>query len=733
MKDGTTKQSSGLPSRSGASDGRVGGLNYEPAAAEPKAAPNLAETASPPKWRLVLLTAAAAAVLTGRAAAADMAAPAVVPRTSGYDWTGFYVGAHIGDSWGKLDWRATSGGAEIGRGSFNEDQTQIFNEWGSWIGGLQGGYNFMLQNRIVIGAEADVSLSTFQNYAGITRGNAATNFEGGFGYFSHNVYNSGTVRARVGYAPSNWMVYATGGLAWSTDQLVAYDAITGGSGTTYTQRLGWAAGGGIEGALIPHWTVRAEYLYNDFGKNSVTLGGDQFTTKLSEQQVRVGVNYMLNDGGATPTRALPQSSLLDPDKFAIHGQSTTIWQGALPFSAAHEVLPPFGKDMPHGGEGRETSASGLYLGYKLWSGAEVWFNPEIEQGLGLGNTFGIAQFPSDGAYRIGQAIPYVRVQQFFIRQEIDLGGQKVDVPAGLENFADTQTSDRLVLTVGRIQPLYLLNTNSYNNPNVGTLNWAFAIPLSWDYGGDAWVSTYGALAEWYKGDYTLRVGVFDAAPEPDGGTCVSCYGLSTGFQNFNVTAEIEHRHELWGQPGKIKVDAYFDRGDMASLKDAIAWGIANNTAPDVAQVRSYRTKPGATFNIEQQIVPGVGVFLTGGWMYGGYEVYESSDVQRTLAGGVQFLGTLWGRPNDQAGLSASAAKVSNDYLSYFEAGGQGAVVGGDYFLTHPGTEKVAEAYYNYGITASMNVGLHYQYVVNPAYDTQRGPVSIIGTHFHLHF
>ena len=84
--------------------------------------------------------------------------------------------------------------------------------------GVQAGYNYMLPNRVVSGAETDVSFPSFPNNAGISIGGASKFTSPAFGAenYSETVLASGTVRGRVGYAPGHWLIYATGGFAWTT-------------------------------------------------------------------------------------------------------------------------------------------------------------------------------------------------------------------------------------------------------------------------------------------------------------------------------------------------------------------------------------------------------------------------------------------------------------------------------------------------------------------------------------
>ena len=148
-------------------------------------------------------------------------------------------------------------------------------------------------------------------------------------------------------------------------------------------------------------------------------------------------------------------------------------------------------------------------------GAELWVDPEIDQGHGLAETHGVAGFPSGEAYKLGADYPYARVQRYFIRQTIDLGGETGKVDADINQFAGSQTANRLVLTVGKFAIVDIFDTNKYaNNPKTDFLNWSVSNAGTFDYAGDAWGYTYGAAAEWYQGRFTLRGGVFDLSATP---------------------------------------------------------------------------------------------------------------------------------------------------------------------------------------------------------------------------
>ena len=241
--------------------------------------------------------------------AADVLTKAPPPAApSEYDWTGFYVGGHLGYAWGSSNWTTAPGVA----GSLDIFQGfDVFKGTGSFFAGLQAGYDYMVPNRFVIGAEADASFPSIQNPDGISIGGISTlSSPGGPESYRETVLSSGTVRGRVGYAPGNWLLYATGGFAWTYDQLTLTQLATGTTDMPFLWRLGWAAGAGVEVPVAPHWTASIQYLYTDYGPSSVLFAnaGQRFNSDLSLQELRAGLNYRF---GADAARANASATIPD--------------------------------------------------------------------------------------------------------------------------------------------------------------------------------------------------------------------------------------------------------------------------------------------------------------------------------------------------------------------------------------------------------------------------------------
>lgn len=209
-------------------------------------------------------------------------------------------------------------------------------------------------------------------------------------------------------------------------------------------RNGLAAGAGVEIPVASKWTASLEYLFTVFGSQAVTfpVAVERFDSDLTVQSIRLGLNYQF--GGDDRGDKARKPSTPDSDRWSVHAQTTFVQQYAFPFSAPYK-----GPNSLDPNSGRETWDATFYVGWKLWPGAEVWINPEIDQGFGLSGALGVAGSPSGEAYKIGANFPYARLPRYFFRETINLGGESEKVEAGLNMFAGTQTADQVVITVGK--------------------------------------------------------------------------------------------------------------------------------------------------------------------------------------------------------------------------------------------------------------------------------------------
>jgi high affinity Mn2+ porin len=429
----------------------------------------------------------------------------------------------------------------------------------------------------------------------------------------------------------------------------------------------------------------------------------------------------LADPAATsPSNSAPEAPA---QTWAVHGQLTFVQQANLAFRSPYRGP----NSLDPAARGRETTDLTLYFGVRPWTGGELWINPELDQGFGLSNTLGVAGFPSGEAYKVGKSTPYPKLPRLFLRQTIGLGGEAQPVDADLNQLRGARAADRLVITVGKFAVVDIFDANTLaHDPRSDFLNWSVIDTGTFDYAANPWGYTYGAAVEWYVGRWTARAGVFDLSEIPNATT------LETGFEEFQMVAELEERHRLWGRDGKLAITGFLNRARMGRFSDAIRLAEATGEPADIAAVRRYQSRPGISFNLEQGVTDDLGVFAHGGIADGTKEPYEFSDIDRTIAIGASLKGVRWSRSGDTVGLALVANGVTRIHEQFLDAGGLGILVG-DGKLPHPGTEGILETYYDVQLHKIVHMTFDYQFVDDPAYNRDRGPVSIFAVRLHAEF
>jgi len=408
------------------------------------------------------------------------------------------------------------------------------------------------------------------------------------------------------------------------------------------------------------------------------------------------------------------------EAWSLHGQFTTVAQYHPSFTSPYRGT----NSLDPGNSGRETVDLTLYAGVRVWSGGAFYVNPEIDQGFGLSTTLGLGGFSSGEAYKVGVANPYFRLPRYFLRQVFDLGGNDVAPESDANQVADRQASENVTLTAGKFSAVDLFDTNRYaHDPRTDFMNWAVIDSGAYDYAADSWGYTYGVAAEWTQAWWTLRAGSFALSRVPNERT------LDRSFKQFELVAEAEERHAWSGHPGKLRLLAFNNRGRMGGYDAALDLPLPAGALPSTAAVRRMASRPGVALNFEQEVVPDLGVFARASVNDGTKEAYEFTEINRSLAAGVSLAGDRWSRAQDTVGAAFVVNGLSSAARRYFAAGGMGILIG-DGRLPDCRFEKIVETYYALRLTAHLALSVDYQYVVNPAYNADRGPVSIFGVRIH---
>ena len=136
-------------------------------------------------------------------------------------------------------------------------------------------------------------------------------------------------------------------------------------------------------------------------------------------------------------------------------------------------------------------------------------------------------------------------------------------------------------------------------------------------------------------------------------------------------------------------------------------------------------------NAEQQVANDIGIFARASWNDGQNEILSFTDIDSSLSAGVSIKGSYWGRPSDTVGLGGAINGLSGAHRDFLAAGGLGLLIGDGRLSYRP--EQILETYYAYAIDKNFTITADYQLITNPAYNADRGPVSIFSGRLHGEF
>jgi high affinity Mn2+ porin len=374
-------------------------------------------------------------------------------------------------------------------------------------------------------------------------------------------------------------------------------------------------------------------------------------------------------------------------------------------------------------ETAETVAYELFLGARLWQGAEFHVDGLYWQGFGFNHTLGIEAFPSAEAYKIGAPAGNVAPVRVFLRQTFGLGGDEEPVPDDALHLAGKQDVSRITLTVGEISVLDIFDQNSYAGDATSQfLNWALVGNEAWDYPANSLGYITGFAAELNQPNWTARYGMFQM-PTAQNGMAINQQYL----QAWGMVTEFERRFVIHNHPGAVRFLAFLNRADSGTYADALD----SPARPAVMADPHYCLNYGFCLNTEYELTKGVGAFARLGWNAGQVPDWAYADVSKSGSAGLSIKGGFWNRPNDTVGLAGVINGISHVQQQFLAAGGLG-ILAGDGTLSY-GLEKTLETYYKAQIWKNILVTADYQYVIDPAYNAARGPVSILGIRLHWDF
>jgi len=365
---------------------------------------------------------------------------------------------------------------------------------------------------------------------------------------------------------------------------------------------------------------------------------------------------------------------------------------------------------------RNTFSADLVLGRRLWEGAEVVVVPQVSRGFGLSGTVGIAAFPNGEAFRLGSEGPAAYVTRVFFRQTIGLSADMVEQEDDPLRFSRPLPRERITITLGKIAVFDIFDDNRYaHDPRTQFLNWAFVSAGAFDFANDAKGYTNGAAVEWENGIWGLRLGAFQVAKR------LNSLSLDPQpFRGFQILAQLDHFHSLGGRPGALRLLGGISRTRSQSYAALIAGDI---TETEVNPRGGTATKTMLVLNGEQELTEDLGAFARLSWNDGQSQSWMYTEMDWAISGGAVLEGRRWGRPEDRVGLAVNVGSLSTSHRRFLEAGGIGFILGDGRLSYRP--EWVAETYYDWRLGPGLNATADAQFILNPAYNADRGPVMVL--------
>jgi high affinity Mn2+ porin len=404
-----------------------------------------------------------------------------------------------------------------------------------------------------------------------------------------------------------------------------------------------------------------------------------------------------------------QPAFAAAESWSFHDQATFVTQEHPGFSSPYSGPKSLASE-----EKPQTSVTAtLFLGARAWKGLEAYLDPELSGGSGLSSTAGVAGFPNGEIYRVDDTRPKWSLARAFVRQTFGLGGgeESEDVAGDQNQLAGRVDRRRVVLVAGRFALNDYLDQVSYaHDPRTQFLNWTLMDFGAWDYAADTRGYTWGLLVEWREKVWTVR---FASALEP---VAANQLELSTRYpRNRGDNLEFEYRY-----PGGVaRALVYRNQADMGAYAAATA---------DVTLTRGHRVKAGAGLSVEQELGSGWGGFGRFSFADGRFETWAFTEIERAIALGATHGGAGWGRPADVVGLALLGNGLAGDHRDYLARGGAGFMVG-DGRLNYA-WEQIFEGYYSLKAVDSLALTADFQFIRNPGYNADRGPVPVFAARMH---
>ncbi len=408
----------------------------------------------------------------------------------------------------------------------------------------------------------------------------------------------------------------------------------------------------------------------------------------------------------------------------ISAQGNFIFQWHPRFHAEYSGPNSFERASEQAASAVET----LYTGLRLDPTTEAVLDFESAAGSGLSNVTGLGGLPNIDAVRKLDGVPYLA--RLWYREVIPLSDDTIEADRTPLSQLTTLPVRRLDIHVGKFDLVDFFDLNSVaNDSHMQFLNWTVVNNGAFDYAADVRGYTYGVILDLEDRFWGFRFGEALLSKRANG------LNVQKNLQDaHSENYELEFRPPLMEhRRTAIRLLGFTNFANMGDYHQAIDLFLAGKTlTPEVtAHPQQVSLKYGFGLNVEQEFTDYLRGFMRAGWNEGQHETWNYTECDQTVAFGGDLRGALWSRPQDKFGVAFVGNGISRDHRRYLALGGLGFELG-DGGLSY-GAEKIMECYYNFPIPLHSGIfgALDLQYVDNPGYNRDRGPVIIPGIRLHV--
>jgi hypothetical protein len=436
---------------------------------------------------------------------------------------------------------------------------------------------------------------------------------------------------------------------------------------------------------------------------------------------------------ASPIESFPTEGELFGLPVNIHGQTTYINQRYKNFNSSYS-----GQNSLRAQNSMSYSWSGtLFMGARIAPDTDIYFNPEVVSGVPFSGLVGLGGFTNgEGSKASGTQAKFYSARAF-ARHTINQEGDKLVLEDQANQITQTISSNRVVLTGGQFSTLDIFDDSRYaKDPRIQFMNWGNMTYLAYDYAADARGYSWGLAGEWYLDNWVMRASRMLAPKSPN--------GRDLNWQIFNAygdQVEVERQHNIADLPGKVSILAYRNKMILARFEDATNYIDQNPGARQGTQAinnvrNSNQIKTGIGMHGEQALTKDLGIYGRAFTSDGKTETMSFTEADNSISVGMGMNGTSWQRPSDSVGISMMQNGLSSYRRGYLQAGGVSYFIG-DYASPSQtisySPERIGEIYYNATVIKNVLAGVNFQHVINPAYNSARGPVNILSFRVHAEF